>query len=800
MPTRVSGATQRLWVRDPAETIGAWLARLAPPLLLALLLWASQLTPQLGVAEPPDDGSYQSAMDHFLATGARCGIDWIYTYGPLGACQALTYHPDVVWTKLLVWELVFKACLALALVRALWRAAEPFQRVVPYLALLFAPTWGDGFTFAGLLACVDLALERPESRARTLGVLVALGLASLSKNTALFLSAPVVLALVYTRWRVLGVQAGLGFAAAFAAFWCGVWLACGQRLGDIAAFLSRSFTLASAYNAGLADEPPEGIDALALTALASAITCAFVVHFARARPTVTLARALVHATFLFVVFKAGLVRASDHVAIFTFFASIALFLGAPLAELAKGPRRALAFSLRWGTFAVLVPLSFWLSGFGTDTCGGVAYRLGNTLDVAWDFLRAPRAHVAAADKDYTFVKKLRTLPLSVHAIGRSTVDVFPPFQDVVLMNDVEWRPRPVFQPYAVLSRELERINGRFLESERAPEFFLLRFFPMDGNLPAMEDAETLTVLARDYTPVLQESGYLLLRREPAPAPAVQREVVFDGHVRFGERIDVASLGGGCLLLELDAEPTLGGRARSALLRPAAMFLDVEFVSGLTRYVRVVPQMLAGGAILNPWIDTTEDWLRWQGGTGTRVSAITFKPPVVEGFWRDDLHVRLVRAKDLAPRAAARARARMLLSEYPMFDVAPARVTTQAARQNVIVDGELALEVGPNAALYYDVAAGKHRVRGAFGIVPAAYEGGATDGVRFQVLVRDAAGKTRALLREYVDPRGHAEPRGLRSFELEFECDTASEVVFHTLPGPDGDVVDDRACWTRLAVE
>lgn len=796
----MSAPAQPLWSRAPAETIRAWLARLAPLVLLALLLWASQFTPQLGVAEPPDDGSYQSAMDHFLATGARCGIDWVYTYGPLGACQALTYHPDVVWTKLLVWELLFKGCLALALVRALWRAAEPFQRVVPYLALVFAPSWGDGYTFAGMLACVDLALERPESRVRTLGALVVLGLAALSKNTALFLAAPVVLALVVVRWRVLGVQAALGFAAAFVALWCGVWIACGQLLRDIPLFLARSFELASAYNAGLADEAPAGIDALALTTFASALACAFVVHWVSARPLVSLARALVHAAFLFVVFKAGLVRASDHVAIFTFFASIALFLGAPLAELVPGPRRALAFSLRWGTFVVLVPLSFWLSGFAHDTCGGVAYRLGNTLDVAWDFLRAPRAHVAAADKDHTFVKKLRALPLSTHAIGRATVDVFPPFQDLVLMNDFEWRPRPVFQPYAVLSRDLERINADFLASERAPEFFFLRFFPMDGNLPSMEDAETLTVLARDYVPVLQEQGYLLLRREPASARALVREVVFDERVRFGERIDVASLGGGCLLLELEAEPTFGGRVRSTILRPAAMFADVEFVSGLTRYVRVVPQMLAGGAILNPWIDTTEDWLRWQGGTGTRVAAITFAPPVVRDFWRDDLRVRIVRAKDLAPRPEARARARQLLSEYPMFTTSPVRVQLATPPQTVEVDGELVLEVGANAALYYDVAPGKHRVRGGYGLVQTAHSVSASDGVRFQVHVRDESGRSRTLLRVYVDPRKHPEQRRVQDFEFEFECATASQVVFHTLPGPAGDNTDDRAYWTRLAVE
>lgn len=793
----MSVSAPNTWSRAPAETILDWLARLAGPCVLALLLWASQLTLQLGVAVPPDDGSYQSAMDHFLATGARCGVDWIYTYGPLGACQALTFHPEIVWTKLLVWELLFKGCLALALVRALWRAGGPFQRVVPYLALLFAPGWGDGYTFAGLLACVDLALERPESRVRTLGVLVVLGLAALSKNTALFLALPVLAALVYSRWRLLGVRSALGFAGAFVAFWCGVWVACGQSLLDVPRFFLHSLQLAAAYNAGLATEPPEGIDVLALCALVCGLACAFVVHWTRLRDTVLLARALVHAGFWFVAFKAGLVRASDHTTIFVQFACVALFLGAPLAELARGPRRALAFSLRWGTFAALLPLSFWLVGFTQETVTQIAFRLGQAFDTAIAFVSAPRAHVAAAASDYRFVKKLRVMPLSAKAIGKRTVDIHPPFQDVVLMNGFDWRPRPVFQPYAVLSRELELVNARFLESDRAPQFYLLRFFPMDGHMPAMEDAAALIVLARDYTPVLREDGYLLLQREPPAVRVEMREVVLDRQVRLDERLDLTGLASGCLLLQLEATPTFGGRFRAALLRPAGLFALVELEGGATRYVRIVPEMLAGGAILSPWIDTPEDWLRWQNGTAARVNAITIRPSPVEDFWSEDVRVRIVHAADVVPRAAARSR--QLLSEYPMFENAPARLQTMLPPAHAIVDGELALEVGSNAALYYEVAAGRHRVRGDYGLLPAAYERGVSNGVRFQLLARTRDGTTRTLLREFLDPRTRADHRGMRHFDVEFECSEPSELIFHTLPGPRGDTVDDRAYWTNLAV-
>jgi hypothetical protein len=208
-------------------------------------------------------------------------------------------------------------------------------------------------------------------------------------------------------------------------------------------------------------------------------------------------------------------------------------------------------------------------------------------------------------------------------------------------------------------------------------------------------------------------------------------------------------------------------------------------------------MLAGGAILSPWIDTPEDWLRWQNGTAARVNAITIRPSPVEDFWSEDVRVRIVRAADVVPRAAARSR--QLLSEYPMFENAPARLQTMLPPAHAIVDGELALEVGSNAALYYEVAAGRHRVRGDYGLLPAAYERGVSNGVRFQLLARTRDGTTRTLMREFLDPRTRADHRGMRHFDVEFECSEPSELIFHTLPGPRGDTVDDRAYWTNLAV-
>jgi hypothetical protein len=65
---------------------------------------------------------------------------------------------------------------------------------------------------------------------------------------------------------------------------------------------------------------------------------------------------------------------------------------------------------------------------------------------------------------------------------RGTVDIYPDKQSVALAYPLEFRPRPVFQSYMAYSPRLARANADFLLDAAAPEWILFRIAPIDQHL------------------------------------------------------------------------------------------------------------------------------------------------------------------------------------------------------------------------------------------------------------------------------------------------------------------------------
>ena len=68
------------------------------------------------------DPSWELALAHFLRNKFQAGIDYIYTYGPLGYVLTATYDRSLYWLKY-GWELSIK----LLFVVVLWKISQRFR-------------------------------------------------------------------------------------------------------------------------------------------------------------------------------------------------------------------------------------------------------------------------------------------------------------------------------------------------------------------------------------------------------------------------------------------------------------------------------------------------------------------------------------------------------------------------------------------------------------------------------------------------------------------------------------------------
>jgi MFS family permease len=109
---------------------------------------------------------------------------------------------------------------------------------------------------------------------------------------------------------------------------------------------------------------------------------------------------------------------------------------------------------------------------------------------------------------------------------------------------------------------------------------------------------------------------------------------------------------------------------------------------------------------------------------------------------------------------------------------------------------------PVTQVVFDVPAGARRVRTSFGILPGAYADPlkGTDGVFFQILLRQADGTIRVLAERLLEPGTKEKDRGTQTLDVDLPTGTAGEVILHTGPGPANNFAFDWAYWSSVAIE
>lgn len=200
------------------------------------------------------------------------------------------------------------------------------------------------------------------------------------------------------------------------------------------------------------------------------------------------------------------------------------------------------------------------------------------------------------------------LPTIQKQVGRELTDQISAAQGVVLLNRLNYRPRPVFQSYSAYTPELLARNADFYRSERAPAFVLWKLDPLDGHFPAMEDGPTLLEIFRCYRPVLREKGFLLLKRlaDSDGASATQRRVLLRRALAFDEEVLLDDLGTAAKILAVRIEDSTWGRLRKAVFRPPPLFLNLHATDGRTYTYFLISGMAAAGFLLDPLLRGDED--------------------------------------------------------------------------------------------------------------------------------------------------------------------------------------------------
>ena len=86
----------------------------------------------------------------------------------------------------------------------------------------------------------------------------------------------------------------------------------------------------------------------------------------------------------------------------------------------------------------------------------------------------------------------------LNKIGNQTVDIFPWNIQLLLLNNLNYKPRPVIQSYTAYTSYLEEMNFQHYNSNKAPEFVVYDLASIDGRYAFFDEPKVNLALTKNY--------------------------------------------------------------------------------------------------------------------------------------------------------------------------------------------------------------------------------------------------------------------------------------------------------------
>jgi hypothetical protein len=702
-------------------------------LAVALFAWylvTYVLLPIPAVREGLDE-SWRAFLTWAMGRHLQFGTEVVFSYGPWGF---LMYPRGTI--SAYPWQVIGRAVLALGTSAGVAYLAA--TRIRPVMtswiwagAIVLLAETSQILPVLLFLLTMPADAERREDRRVILLVAFATGLAACTKFTSFVLIAALLPLLLRKGVR----SAAATCVASFLVF----WLAAGQGIAGLPAFVRRFLEISAGYSSAMTLGSPAS--ALWPAVVIGALPVIQVARWAAPRRNWT---ALGYLGWIaicqWIVLRLALVRSDpEH-----FYQGLVV-IGLPSVLLLLAlPEDAPADSPAWWK-----PL--YVSLFATALVISVTASLVPIQQRVGIFRESLRLYPSYARQIVSHRANGAAPP-----VDDAAIDVFPSELSHAIRKGLPLRARPVIQSYSAYTPDLAAMNAAFLEGRDGPRKIYLRVDSIDGRYPALDDSLAWRSLLTRYEPSGFADEYIVFARRERPMQLESR-MILDRELQAGESLDIPAAPGSMIWAQVEFRPTVAGRLADLLFRTEQLLLRVDTGQRAEDFV-LVPGTAAAGFLLSPEVTTQAAMLElFEAGAG-RLYAPDVRRIAIHGG----------RLASLEFRRTFRVRLFALAQQQPAHDV-PGHLLMALGRtlrterrvgsvefspELTVADGEVRLIAGsPSSASIPQPSGGRLRLRYGSGEARSDCPGG----VAFRILAADAAGAAKRVLWEAAGlPRSSAE--------------------------------------------
>ncbi len=383
----------------------------------------------------------------------------------------------------------------------------------------------------------------------------------------------------------------------YLAYSCGLVAIVGYFSPTIITYLQGCFEISSGYSnamvlVGLGQELGAAIFIILLTLILIGSSLKF------ADPALSLSLSLI----LFLAFKHGFTRADVHVSVF---AAVAPFLIAVC--LARTTRRTARIQCGLGYVCTLIVLMY---GFSSEHISPPGDRLRHSLNPSvvlsrWAEWSNPTRYKASIIQNSADQLSTAKLPPDIRTlIGDRPVDIVPWEISLVAANDLNWRPRPIFQSYSAYTQFLDNTNFNSL-AKGDRDYIIYSFFSIDGRHPFFDEPKTFFQIFCNYKlrtnlpdfNILTYVKFTLLEKRSNNIcfPSSSQPTQF---LAWNKTEVLAADESTIVRASFKFQYSLIGKIYKTLFRAAPIKLQVNYVDGLTYTYRMVSDNANNGVMIS----------------------------------------------------------------------------------------------------------------------------------------------------------------------------------------------------------
>jgi len=772
---------------------------------MALLLTFWLFSPVSEIADVGLDSSNYASYSYFTGKEFQYGADVLPMAGPYGFVPyGFNYAGNLYWKRLPL-ELLTKFVLGILIVWFIRRSRDHVIMKGLWLLslLLLAPVITDlPYTLAILLSGLCLVEYHVASGRRSLLIACALAVflafLTLFKGTQCML-AGATLGLLCLQAVLLGNYRRLPWIlGSYLGALIGWLLIAGQNPLNFPRYFLGMLEISSGYNLAMGIDEPYSVFIVGVTALIALLLLTFSTLIGRWRQPTILAGALFIAGFSFIAWKHGFVRADGHVTIYFNYVCIAV----PTVLLFTRSLDAPNTRFR----------QIWLYGLAVFTFGIGLWGDGTTPALRWEGMRtlfqdrlalnihqltSPIQAKAELESELEINRQFYRLRRLQEAVGRNSIDFFGNEQGFLLLNRLNYRPRPVGGgTFSVFTPTLRDINTQWMEqAENRPEYYLVNVAAIDDRLTSQEDAGTLHALLSHYHPIETILGLPLFQLNQEASALSQLTSLGSQPLDWDQPIKVPTIADDQILfVTFSIPPSLLGRIRTFFYKPPSVFIDMRG-SGIEYPTdrKIIPSMVAESFPLSPLIENTSDLLSlYRQANGKRVHQFTLKSTHHYAFDQGRMQVEFFTAPrpTIAPPPIVSSR-HSAISEIEPIDIdAPLAPVFR-------FDNYVAQVLVPPGKMDFPLSQENNAIQFSFGMLKETYVKN-TDGTTVYVKLKRPGQPPQKLFQRRLQPLKTVKDHGVQTAVVSFPpFPSGSKVVLSTDRGPDNDGAWDLVYFTRI---